>query len=74
MGPCDPNDNAPRLYHVADDAAVTSGLAWIATTPSFAQASQLKRDVFAFDFCSLATTPDGTVYFQTYSQLWKVSP
>jgi len=70
----DPTDDAPRLYHVADDAQGTSGLTWIETAPSFAQASQQKSSVFGFDFCSLATAPDGTVYFQTYAQLWKVSP
>jgi hypothetical protein len=70
----DPNDNAPRLYHVADDAQGTSGLTWIETAPSFAQASQQRSDVYGFDFCSLATAPDGTVYFQSYAQLWKVSP
>ena len=70
----DPNDGEPRLYHVADDAQGTSGLTWIETAPSFAQASQRKSNVFGFDFCSLAAAPDGTVYFQTYAQLWKVSP
>ena len=70
----DPTDDEPRLYHVADDAQGTSGLTWIETAPSFAQASQQKSDVFGFDFCSLATAPDGTVYFQSYAQLWKVSP
>jgi hypothetical protein len=70
----DPNDGAPRLYHVADDAQGRSGLTWIETAPSFAEASQQRSNVFGFDFCSLATAPDGTVYFQTYAQLWKVSP
>ncbi len=70
----DPNDGAPRLYHVADDAQGTSGLTWIETAPSFAQASQQKSNVFGFRYCSLATAPDGTVYFQSYAQLWKVSP
>ena len=70
----DPSDDEPRLYHVADDAQGTSGLTEIETTPSFAQASQQKSSVFGFDYCSLATAPDGTVYFQTYAQLWKVSP
>ena len=70
----DPSDDEPRLYHVADDAQGTSGLTEIETTPSFAQASQQRSSVYGFDFCSLATAPDGTVYFQTYAQLWKVSP
>ena len=70
----DPSDDEPRLYHVADDAQGTSGLTEIETAPSFAQASQQKSSVYGFDYCSLATAPDGTVYFQTYAQLWKVSP
>jgi len=70
----DPTDDEPRLYHVTEDAQGTSGLTWIETTPTFAQASQQRSNVFGFDYCSLATAPDGTVYFQSYAQLWKVSP
>ena len=70
----DPTDSAPRLYHVADDAQGTTGLTWIETVPSFAQASQRKSNVLGFLYCSLAAAPDGTVYFQTAAQLWKVAP
>ena len=68
------SDGAPRLYHVADDAQGASGLTWIETAPSFAEAKNRASNVFGFSYCSLATAGDGTVYFQTYAQLWKVSP
>jgi hypothetical protein len=64
----------PRLYHVAEDAQGTSGLTWIDTTPSFAQAKARASSVFGFRYCSLAAARDGTVYFQSYAQLWKVAP
>jgi hypothetical protein len=30
--------------------------------------------VFGFDDCSIAVARDGSVFYQTYGQLWKVSP
>ena len=68
------DDYAPRLFHVAENAQGTSGLTAIETIPSFTQAKQQVSNVFGFDYCSLATGYDGTVYFQSYAQLWKVSP
>ena len=68
------DDGSPRLYHVADDAQGTSGLTLIETAPSFAQAKARASNVFGFRYCSLAAARDGTVYFQSYAQLWKVLP
>jgi hypothetical protein len=70
----DSTNNSPRLYHVTEDAQGATGLDWIETAPSFAEASHQRSNVFGFEFCSLAAAPDGTVYFQSYAQLWKVSP
>jgi hypothetical protein len=67
-------DDAPRLYHVAEDAQGSTGLIWIQTTPTIAQAKKSQNETFGFDFCSLAVASDGTVFFQTYHQLWKVTP
>lgn len=65
----------PRLYHVAEDAQGTTGLTEIPTDPSFGQAKKTQNDaVFGFDYCSIAVAHDGTVFYQTYGQLWKVSP
>jgi hypothetical protein len=65
----------PRLYHVAEDAQGTTGLTWIPTVPSFGEAKKTQNDsVFGFDFCSIAVARDGTVFYQTYGQLWRVSP
>ena len=67
-------ENAPRLYHLAEDAHGTTGVTWIQTVPTFGQAKQSQGEVFAFYYCSVAAALDGTVFFQTYHQLWKVSP
>jgi hypothetical protein len=68
------DDYAPRLFHVTEDAQGTSGLTSIDTVPSFAEAKKQASSTFGFLYCSLATGPDGAVYFQTYAQLWKVAP
>jgi hypothetical protein len=67
---------APRLYHVDEDVQGRAGLTWIETKPTFQEARQvgLVTDALAFNYCSLAAAPDGTIYFQTYSQVWKVEP
>jgi hypothetical protein len=64
----------PHLYHIAEDASGPHGLELIETVPTFDFAAKTQSETFAFDFCSLAVGPDGTVYYQTYSQLWKISP
>jgi hypothetical protein len=66
--------DVPRLYHVAEDAQAANGLVWIQTVPTFGDAKKSQGEVFGFDFCSVAAARDGTVFVQTYHQLWKVSP
>jgi hypothetical protein len=70
----DPTDYAPRLYHVAENTEGVMGATLIETTPSFVEAKRSQDEAFGFDFCSVATARDGTVFIQTYSQLWKISP
>jgi len=70
----DVDDYAPRLYHMTEDAQGTSGLTWTETTPSFLEAKKRVSNVYGFDFCALAAANDGTVYFQSYAQLWMASP
>jgi hypothetical protein len=61
------------LYHVTETASSAAGLTLIDTVPTFAQASKTQSETFAFDFCSLAAAPDGTIFYATFSQLWKIS-
>jgi len=68
------DSDGPRLYHMADDAQGTTGLAWIQTVPTFGQANEAQNQTFGFTYCSVAAARDGTVYVQTLEQLWKVSP
>lgn len=63
-----------NLYHINDDATSTSGYGVVAVSPSLTQAKKETTETFAFDYCSLAVAPDGTIYFQTFSQLWKITP
>ena len=70
----DASSRAPRLYHVADDAQGTAGPTWIPTAGSFEEAKSFQTETFGFDYCSIATARDGTVFIQTYHQLWKVWP
>ena len=62
-----------HMYHVAENANGSTGLTQVVTVPSFDQARNSQTEMFAFRYCSLATAADGTVYFQTMSQLWQVS-
>jgi hypothetical protein len=62
------------LYHLTDDVTSTSGYALVPLSPSLTQAKMETKETFAFDYCSLAVAPDGTIYFQTFSQLWKITP
>ena len=64
----------PRLYHVDETATGTQAFTEVTTSPSFIEAEASQNETFAFKYCSLATAPDGTIFFQTMSQLWKVTP
>jgi hypothetical protein len=64
----------PHLYHVDETATGTQAFSEVTTSPSFIEAEASQNETFAFMFCSLTTAPDGTVFFQTMSQLWKVTP
>jgi hypothetical protein len=69
------NGFAPILYHVAENASPNDDALYVPTTPSLASQQMLTwNDPLAFYFCSLAVAPDGTLVYQTYSQLWRISP
>jgi hypothetical protein len=63
-----------HLFHVTETSSGADGLTLIDTVPTFLEASKTQNESLAFDFCSLAAAPDGTIFYQTASQLWKVSP
>ena len=42
--------------------------------PSLVQAMASQNEPLAFRYCSLAVAPDGSIYFQTMSQLWAIAP
>ena len=67
------DNQGSHLYHVTETASGADGLTLIDTVPTFVEASKTQNETFAFDFCSLAAAPDGTIFYATYSQLWKVS-
>jgi hypothetical protein len=61
----------PHLYHVSEDA---SRLELVQTSPTFQEVVGTQSDQLAFDFCALAAAPDGTIFYQTFTQLWRISP
>jgi hypothetical protein len=65
---------SPRLYRFAESASGPQDFVEVTTSPSLAQAQASTSEVFAFDYCSLAVAHDGTLFLQTMSQLWSVSP
>jgi len=63
-----------RIYHFADGATAAADATLVETTPPFGQVQGLQADPLDFVFCSMAAATDGSIYVQTFSQLWKVSP
>jgi hypothetical protein len=68
------NNTGAHLFHLTEDALGSRGVTKIPTQPSFQEAERAQSELFAFEFCSVAVARDGTVFFQTRSQLWKVTP
>jgi hypothetical protein len=66
--------DADTIYRTSQDATGANVLEPIATTPTFFEAAEAQNETFAFGFCSLAVAGDGTIFFLTQSQLWKVEP
>jgi hypothetical protein len=65
-----------RIYHLPDGATDKGQATLVETTPSLAdaQAAAAQTDPLSFVFCSMAAASDGSLYLQTFQQLWKVSP
>jgi hypothetical protein len=64
----------PRLYHVTEDASGSNEPTEVSTTPSLAEAQRLANIPLAFRYCSIAAGHDGTIFLQTFQQLWKIAP
>lgn len=67
---------ATRIYHLADGATDRSQATLVETTPSLAdvKTQESQANLLAFEFCSMAAASDGSLYIQSYQQLWKVWP
>ncbi len=63
-----------RIYHLADGATDKADATLVETAPSLAEAAAAQYDPLTFVFCSMAAAEDGTLYLQTFQQMWKVSP
>lgn len=63
-----------RLFHLDESATTPAEIAAVPTDPTFAFAAKTQSETFAFVYCNLATGPDGSVYYETASQIWKVAP
>jgi hypothetical protein len=60
----------PVLFHLCEGATRFAGYNHLPTTPSFSEAAT----GLAFEFCSIASAADGTLFVQTFNELWKVAP
>jgi hypothetical protein len=63
----------PRVYHVAETGTAAASLSLVVTAPSLGEAL-LARGGSQFGYCSMAVSPDGTVYIQTVKEVWKIGP
>src|SRR6188768_264752 len=62
------------LFHLTEDSNESRGFGTVPTVPTLTQAEVIADETFSFRFCSLAVAPDGVVYMQTMSQLWRIVP
>jgi hypothetical protein len=66
----------PRLYHMSETATGAAGLTVVVTDPSLGEARLAQSPQGTppdFSRCSLATSPDGTIFIQFGPQLWQVA-
>ena len=60
-----------QLYHLCEGATRYAGYNRIPTAPTFTEAA---NGSLKFRYCSLVAASDGTVFVQSYNQLWRVTP
>jgi hypothetical protein len=62
-----------RLFHLCENATRFAGYNAIVTSPEIPEAAKQSSGL-AFRYCSLIASEDGTVFVQTFNELWRVSP
>jgi hypothetical protein len=60
-----------QLYHLCEGATRYAGYKQIPTKPTFTEAA---NGSLKFRYCSLVAASDGTVFIQSYNQVWQVTP
>jgi hypothetical protein len=68
------NNVGAVLFHLTEDSNESRGFGTVPTAPTLTQAEEFADETFSFGYCSLAVAPDGVVYMQTMSQLWRIVP
>lgn len=64
---------AARLFHLTETSGDRQGFTEVQTVPSLVEVSEGEFDS-TFSYCAMAVAPDGSVYIQTFGQLWRLSP
>ena len=63
-----------ELMHFTANVTQQTGFTTITTYPSLAGADMQTPTTFGLYFCSMATTPSGTIYLQSFERLWRLDP
>ncbi|MFO0615679.1 MAG: hypothetical protein U0414_24000 [Polyangiaceae bacterium] len=64
-------DATASLVHADEDFALPAGIQTIVTHPSINSAAQSEGNL-VFRYCSMAVSKAGTVFIQSFDQLWKL--
>jgi len=59
-----------QLYHLCEGATRYAGYNQIPTTPTFTEAA---NGSLKFRYCSVVAASDGTIFIQSYNQVWRVT-
>jgi len=62
------------LLHFGEDVSETNGATRVLSAPTFAQAAETQDETLLFRYCAMAAGKDGTVWIQSFKQLWRLSP
>jgi hypothetical protein len=70
----DETTSDPRLVHFDDCFTADTGYEAVPLAPSLAAVAAASSESLTFRYCSLAVSPTGTIFIQTFHQLWRVDP
>ncbi len=67
---------ASQLVHFDECFTDTTGFTVVPLSPTLAGAAAAEASVqpLAFEYCALAVSPKGTIFIQTFDELWRVDP